>query len=192
MNLTHAVMIVVADQVAGWAEDTTPTPREAIDHVRHILTPQSLILSGDESDDAYLAVLKATDEELAATLPGDKPANEQNTGRSGVTMHADHIYDQLATVAGQLDPEHRDMLARVLGDMVTTPAPDGSLTKSAQIGTRQWLDSSGYTPGRWQYPQDHGPICPECDHPVKRHTTRVGDMARVCAHCQCIHYAIAD
>lgn len=61
MDFQAAVEIVTADQNEGdWGNDAAMTPREAVEHVRNIMTLADLIDYGDENTAAYRMVLSTT------------------------------------------------------------------------------------------------------------------------------------
>jgi hypothetical protein len=68
VNLNQAIRTVFIDQTNGWAGDTNPTPREAIDHARNVLSVDSLLDIGDGNYGAYRLVLEASDEAIEAAL----------------------------------------------------------------------------------------------------------------------------
>lgn len=61
MDFQTAVEIVTADQNEGdWGEEQAMTPREAVEHVRNIMTATDVIDYGDENTEAYRLVLTTT------------------------------------------------------------------------------------------------------------------------------------
>lgn len=61
MDFQAAVEIVTADQNEGdWGNDAAMTPREAVEHVRNIMTLADVIDYGDENTAAYRMVLSTT------------------------------------------------------------------------------------------------------------------------------------
>lgn len=58
MNLETAAAIVAADQNAGdWGDEPPMSPREAVEHVRNIMTLDEVVDYGDENTEAYRLVL---------------------------------------------------------------------------------------------------------------------------------------
>lgn len=61
MDFQTAVAIVTADQNEGdWGDEPALTPREAVEHVRNIMTLAEVIDYGDENTEAYRLVLSTT------------------------------------------------------------------------------------------------------------------------------------
>ena len=58
MEFRKAAEIVTADQNAGdWGEEEPMTQREAVEHVRNIMSFDDVIDYGDENTEAYRTVL---------------------------------------------------------------------------------------------------------------------------------------
>lgn len=61
MDFETAVAIVTADQNENdWGEEPAMTPREAVEHVRNIMTVEEVVDYGDENTEAYRLVLSTT------------------------------------------------------------------------------------------------------------------------------------
>ncbi len=61
MDFQTAVEIVTTDQnEGGWGDEAAMTPREAVEHVRNIMTLADVIDYGDENTEAYRLVLSTT------------------------------------------------------------------------------------------------------------------------------------
>ena len=61
MDFQTAVEIVTADQNEGdWGDEGVMTPREAVEHVRNIMSLADVIVYGDENTEAYRLVLSTT------------------------------------------------------------------------------------------------------------------------------------
>ncbi|MCB1273089.1 MAG: hypothetical protein KDB25_01645 [Leucobacter sp.] len=62
MNLETTAAIVAADQNAGdWGGEPPMSPREAVEHVRNIMTLDEVVDYGDENTEAYRLVLASSD-----------------------------------------------------------------------------------------------------------------------------------
>lgn len=76
MDFQAAVEIVATDQNEGdWADEAAMTPREAVEHVRNIMTLADVIDYGDENTEAYRMVLST------AQLPKYSPGSARIRGR---------------------------------------------------------------------------------------------------------------
>lgn len=61
MDFRTAVEIVTADQNVGdWGQEGPMSQREAVEHVRGIMTVDEVIDYGDENTDAYRLILTTT------------------------------------------------------------------------------------------------------------------------------------
>lgn len=62
MDLETAAAIVAADQNSNdWGDEPPMSPREAVEHVRNIMTLDEVVDYGDENTEAYRLVLSTSE-----------------------------------------------------------------------------------------------------------------------------------